>query len=126
VVADRIGEIAQVGGDRNFDALGAEGETDRVGGVVGDGEAGDVDIADGETGSGLKQFELRRIFIPRNGRRGEPRNINRNAQLAGDDLKARDVIGMLVGNQNRGQRFRLAVGGAEAFESFLTGQAGID
>ena len=60
--ADRIRQIAEIGGDRNLDAFGAEGESDGIGGVVRDGETGDVDIADGETGAGLEQFEVRRAF----------------------------------------------------------------
>ena len=47
--ADRIRQIAQIGGDRNLDAFGAERESHRIGGIVRNGEAGDVDIADGES-----------------------------------------------------------------------------
>ncbi len=64
MMADRIGKIAEIGGNRDLDAFGAEGKAHRIGGIVRDGEAGDVDIADGEAGAGLKEFELRRGVAP--------------------------------------------------------------
>jgi hypothetical protein len=36
------------------------------------------------------------------------------------------MIGMFVGDQNRGERFRIAPGGDEPFEGFLAGKASID
>ena len=69
---------------------------------------------------------MRRILIPGDGGRGHARNVNRDPQLAGDDLQARDVIGMLVSNENRGERFGIVAGGFEALESFLAGEAGVN
>jgi len=52
--ADRIGQIAKVGGDGDFDALGFERKSNRIDSVVGNGEAGDFEIANGKTGAGLE------------------------------------------------------------------------
>ena len=48
MMADGIGKIAEIGRDRNLDSFGAKGKSDGIGRVVRDGEAGNVDIADGE------------------------------------------------------------------------------
>jgi hypothetical protein len=96
---------------------------------VRDGEAGDVDIADGEARAGLKQLQVRRMvgdWIPGNGRRGEARNVDGNTQLAGDDLQTVNMIGMLMGDENCGERFGGAAGGVETLEGFLAGEAGVD
>ena len=63
---DRIRQIAQIGGDGNLDALGAERVPDRVGRVVRDGEAGHIDVADTEAGPGLEGFKDRFAIAPRN------------------------------------------------------------
>ena len=47
--SDVIGQIAEIGADGDLGAVGAECESDRVGGIVGDGERVDVDVADRET-----------------------------------------------------------------------------
>jgi hypothetical protein len=100
--ADGIGKIAEVGRNRDLDSFGAEREADRIGRIVRNGEAGDIDVADSETGAGLKQFQVRRIFIPQDGGRGEARNINGDAELAGYGLQTINMIGMFVRDQNRG------------------------
>jgi hypothetical protein len=110
--ADGVGEIAEVGGNRDLDSFGAEREADRIGCIVRNGEAGDIDIADSEARAGLKQFQVRRVFIPQDGGRSEARNIDRDAELAGYGLKTVDMIRM--------------AGGLEPLESFLAGEAGVD
>jgi hypothetical protein len=124
--ADGIGEIAEIGGNRDLDALGAEGEADRIGRIVRNGETGDIDVADREACAGLEEFEVRRVFIPQDGGRGEARNIDRDAELAGYRLKTVDMIGMLMRDQNRGEGFGIVAGGFEPLESFLAGEAGVD
>ena len=130
VMADGIRKIAEIGGNGDFDAFGAEGKSHRVSGVVRDGEAGDVDIADREAGAGLKQLKLGRpiapIFIPCDGGRGQARKVDRDAQLAGDDLQAVDVIGMLVRDEDGGEGFRIFTDGEETLEGLFTGQSGVD
>jgi hypothetical protein len=129
-MTDGIGKIAKIGGDRNLNPFGAKGKTHRIGRVVRDGETGNVDIADGETRTGLEQFEVRSpvapIFVPCDGRRGHAGDINRDAKFAGDGLQAANMIGMLVRNQNRGERFRVLTRRGEPLERFLARKAGVD
>jgi hypothetical protein len=97
---------------------------------VRNGETGDVDIADGEAGAGLEKFEVRRVLIPlvtpRNCRCGEARNIDRDAKLASDDLQAFYMVGVFVGDENRGERFGMVAGGMEPLEGLFAGEAGVD
>ncbi len=77
----------------------------RIGGVVRNGEAGHVDVADGEAGAGLESFEDRHAIAPGDGGRGQARNIDRNLNaiaLLGEHREAGDVIGMFVSHQDRG------------------------
>lgn len=126
VNADGLGHVAEVGGDGHFEALGAEGETDGVGGVVGDGEAIDVDVADGETGAGLEEFEDGLEFAPRDGGRGEAAAVDGDPEFLGDGGEAGDVVGMLVGDEDGGEGFGVDVDGGEALEGFLAAEAGVD
>ena len=91
-----------------------------------DGKAGDVDVADREAGASLKQFQLRRVFAPRHRGGGEARHIDWNAQFAGDYLQAVDMVGMLVGDENRSDRFGVVARRIEALEGLFAGEAGID
>jgi hypothetical protein len=47
-------------------------------------------------------------------------------QLARDRAQAGDVVGVLVGDQDRRERFVRASGGLEALEGFLAADAGVD
>ena len=47
-------DVAEVGGDPQAHALGAEDEPDRIGGVVGEGEGADSDVADCKGLAGLE------------------------------------------------------------------------
>ena len=101
---DEFGHVAEVGDDGELSTVGAEGECDRVSGVMRNSEGVDIDIADGECRPGLEQFELRGELAPGFGRqdggRGEARDVDGNVQLAGDGAQTGDVIGMLVGNED--------------------------
>src|SRR5258707_13649076 len=48
-----VWQVAKIRADGNFCAVGAEGESDRVGRIVRNGECVHVDIADGEGLAGL-------------------------------------------------------------------------
>src|SRR5260370_1810897 len=54
---DGRGDVAEVGGEGHAYAVGGEDEAAGVGGVVGDGEGGDVDVADGELGTGVEVLD---------------------------------------------------------------------
>ena len=51
-----IGEVAEICADGDFGAVGAEGESDRVGCVVWDSKCMDIDVADREALAGLNGF----------------------------------------------------------------------
>jgi hypothetical protein len=74
----------------------------------------------------LEEFEMGRVFVPVDRWRGEAGNIDRDAQLAGDDLQAVDVVGMLVGDENRGERIGRMAASKETLEGFFAGEAGVD
>ena len=74
----------------------------------------------------MEEFQVRRILVPRDGRGGHARDVNRDAQFAGNDLDAGNMIGMLVGNENRGEGFGGFPDGAETLESFFAGEACVD
>lgn len=118
--------VAEVGGDADFHALGADGEAHGVDGVVGDGEALDVDIADGEGGARLEGFELGGVAVPIDGLGGEVRDVNGNVQLAGDADEPCDVIGMLMRDEDGLERFRVFFDIGEAAEGLAAAEPGIN
>ena len=126
VDANGVGEVAEVGGDGDFDAFGAEGEAYGVGCIVGGGEAVDVDIADDEAGAGLEEFENGLELAPGDGGGGEAAAVDGDAELFRDGGEAGDVVGMLVRNNDGGQRFGVDVDSGQALESFFAAQTGVD
>ena len=54
---DVIGQVAEIGADGDFCAVGAKGESDGVCGVVRDGERVDINVANGETLARLNGFD---------------------------------------------------------------------
>ena len=54
-------------------------------------------------GAGLETVQLGRVLTPRNRRRGQPGDVNRNVELPGERDQAADMIGMLVRDQDRVQ-----------------------
>jgi hypothetical protein len=95
-------------------------------------EAGHVDVADGEAGAGGEQLELGIISVgplrafAENGRRGEARNVNGNIQLLGDGVQSRDVIAVLVRDQNGAEGFGSGAGGGQALKRLLARKARVD
>jgi hypothetical protein len=64
VDAQGIGDIAKIGGYGDFDAVRRERVADRIGGIMGNRETGDIEIADGEASPGLKSFKRRLRVAP--------------------------------------------------------------
>lgn len=91
-----------------------------------DGEAVDVNVADDEARAGLEELEDGLKFAPGDGGRGEAAAVNGDAEFFRDGGKAGDVIGMLVGDEDGGEGFRVDVDGGEALEGFLAGEASVD
>jgi len=59
-----IRNVAEIGGESNFDAVGRYGVADRIRSIVRNGEALDIKIADAESRAGLEVFDGRRTFSP--------------------------------------------------------------
>jgi hypothetical protein len=89
-------------------SLGADEEPDGVGGVMGDAEGLDLDIADGEGGPGGEDAEVEGfpLELQLDGLLGQPVAVDGDVQPGRQHGEALDVIGMLVGDQNPAQVFR--------------------
>ena len=124
--AHRIRQIAEIGGNGNLDAFGAKEEAHRIGRIVRNREAADVDIADSEAGAGLKHFESRRRIAPGDSRRRQPRDVHGNAKFFDDGRQPGDMIAVFVSNQDGGERFRLDTDRSQAREGLPAAQPGID
>ena len=108
------GQEAEVGGDGQAQTFGEEAEADGIGGVVRDGEGHDVDISDGERAAGGEGFEslgldavargVLVLALP--GAVGGRGHVDGQAELFGHDVHAGDVVGVLVGDEDGGERLR--------------------
>ena len=113
---NRIRQIAEIGDQPDLDALRAKAKSHRIDGVMRDGKAVDLDVADGERGPGLKTIQLGCVLAPGNGRSREAGDINRCVQVPGERNQSADVIGVLVGDQNRVHGLARLVDSGEARE----------
>ena len=132
VVLDEFGEIAEIGDDGDFGAVGPESVADGIGGIVGNGEGGNFDIADGENIAGADVFDARKFFCGRLGenffdfavrRLGE---IGRGAPFVADLRQAVGVIGMLVGDEDAVESAGLYAERFEAAAEFFAVDAGVN
>jgi len=127
-----IWQIAEIGADGNFGAVGAEGESDGVGGVVRDGEGVDVDVADGETLAGLDGFDAAETLaesIRQNALESFHRrlsDVERGFPEAEDLRQAVAVVGVLVRDEDRVEAINVALNGGEASEGFALSEAGVN
>jgi hypothetical protein len=129
---DVIGQVAEIGADGDFGAVGAEGESDRVGGVVRDGERVDVDIADRETLAGLDGLDAAETFaegVGKDALQGVQRglgDVERRFPEAEDLREAVAMVRVLVGDKYRVEAIDVAIDGSEAGESFALPEAGVN
>jgi hypothetical protein len=130
--SDVIGQIAEIGADGNLGAVGAEGESDGVGGVVGDGERVDVDVADGETLAsldGLHAAEALAEGVRQNalkGFQGGLGDVERGFPEAEDLREAVAVVGVFVGDEDRVETVDIAPDGGETGKGFAFSKAGVN
>ena len=132
VMLDEFGEVAEIGDDSDLGAVGAEGVADGIGGIVGNGEGGNFDIADGEDVAGADVFDARKFFGGGLGenffdfamrRLGE---IGRGAPFMADLRQAVGVIGVLVGDEDAVETAGLYAEGFEAAAEFFAIDAGVN
>jgi hypothetical protein len=132
VDSDVIGQIAEIGADGNLGAVGAEGESDGVGGVVGDGERVDIDVADRETLAsldGLYAAEALAEGVRQNtlkGLQGGLGDVERGFPEAEDLRETVAVVGVFVGDEDGVETVDIAPYGGEAGESFAFSKAGVN
>jgi hypothetical protein len=130
--SDVVRQVAEIGADGDFGAVGAEGESDWVGGVVRDGESVNVDVADGETLAGLDGFDAAETLaesIRQNALESFHRrlsDVERGFPEAEDLRQAVAVVGVLVGDEDRVEAIDVALDGSEASEGFALSEAGVN
>ncbi len=130
--ADVIREVAQVGADGDFGAVGAEGEGNRVCGIVRNGKGVDVNIADGEALAGLDRFDAAKASAEGirkdalKGFHGGFGDVERGFPEAEDLRKAVAVIGMFVGDEDGVETIEFATDGGEAGEGFAFAETGVN
>jgi len=129
---DVIRQVAEIGADGDFGPIGAEGESDRVGGVVWDGESVNIDVANGEALAGLDRFDTAESLAEGVGQDALQRvhsgfgDVERCFPEAKNLREAVAVIGVFVGDENRVKAINVAFDSGEAGESFALSEAGVN
>lgn len=127
--ADR--HVTKIGSEADLDPFRAEGEADRIGGIVRNSEGLNLDVADAEAATrekmlGLGELGRFAVFIPASSIPGMMRafgKVDRNIQLCCETLEASHVVGVLVRDQDGGNVFRTLAQSAQALESLSTGES---
>jgi hypothetical protein len=127
-----IRQVAQIGADGNFAAVGAKSESDRVGSVVRNGEGVHVNVADGEALAGLDGLDAAEALAEGVGKdtlegvHGGFGDVERCFPEAEDLRQAIAVIGVLVGDENGVEAIDVALDGGEAGKGFALSKAGVN
>ena len=103
-----------------------EAVADRVRRIMGDGEAIDVDITDGESLPRLKLNQPWPVIFPGNGARGQPGDVNRDTESSGEQYQSRDVVGMFMRYQHGIQPPGIFSNRGEPLKGGFPAQTGID
>ena len=130
---DELGEIAEIGDDGDFCAVGAKGVADRIGGIVRDGEGRDFDVADGEAFAGADVLDAFDFLGGGFGQNAQDfgvrsfREIRGSAPVSEKLRKAARVVRVLVGNENAVDAFGGGiVERGETAKSFFAAKTGVD
>jgi len=127
-----IRQVAQIGADGNFAAVGAKSESDGVGSVVRNGEGVHVNVADGEALAGLDGLDAAEALAEGVGKdtlegvHGGFGDVERCFPEAEDLRQAIAVIGVLVGDENGVEAIDVALDGGEAGKGFALSKAGVN
>jgi len=127
-----VWQVAKIRADGNFCAVGAEGESDRVGRIVRNGERVHVDIADGESLAGLNGFNATEALAEGVGKDALERfhgglgDVERRFPEAEDLREAVAMIGVLVGDEDCVEAIDAALDSGETGESFALSKAGVN
>ena len=129
---DEFREIAEIGDDGDFGSIGAKRVADGIGGVVGNGERGNFNVADGEFFSGADVFDAVEFF--RGGFRQKAENfgegafgeIGRGAKMAQELGASAGMVGVLVRNEDGVHAIGIFVESGETAKSFFAAKSGVD
>ena len=130
--SDMIGQVAEIGADGDFGAVGAESEANGVGSVMRNRESVNVDVADGEALAGLDGFDPAEALAKGVGQdtlegvHGGLRNVERGFPEAEDLREAVAVVGVLVGDEDGVETVDITPDGGKAGESFALSEAGVN
>jgi hypothetical protein len=127
-----VWKVAKIRADGNFCAVGAEGESDGVGGVVRNRERVNVDVADSETLAGLNGLNATEPLAEGVGKDALERfhgglgDVERRFPEAEDLREAVAMIGVLVGDEDCVEAIDVALDSGEAGEGFAFSKAGVN
>jgi hypothetical protein len=130
--SDVVWKVAKIGADGDFSAVGAEGESNRVGRVVWDCKCVDVDVADGEALASLDGFDATEALAKGVGKDALERfhgglgDVERRFPEAEDLRQAVTVVGVFVGDEDRVEAVDAAFDGGEASKGFALSEAGVN
>src|SRR5271165_2426125 len=129
---DEFRYVAKIGANSDLAAVSAEGEANRVGGVVGNGESVHVNIANRKTLSGLNRLRPLQSLpecIGKNALQrvhGRPGHVKRRFPESEDLRQAVAVVSVFVGDQNGVEAVNFPSYGSETGESFTLSKAGVN
>ena len=134
MIADANRHITKVGGKTDLDALGAEGKTDGIGGIVRDSKGRDFDVANAKAAASVEMLRLREFgwfagVISASAIPGMVRTfgqVDGNIQLLCQALESGNMVGVLVRDQDGGNFFGALAKTFQTLKSFAAGEAGID
>jgi len=129
---DEFGHVPEIGDDGHLRAVGAEGEADGVGGVVGNGEGVDVDVTDSEMLASVDGFHAAKTFgesvgkdLPERAHGGlgdKEWSFPESESLR----QAVAVIGVFVGDEDAVEMVKGSFDSGKAGESFAFAESGVN
>ena len=129
VVDNGVVDVSEIGEDADGDGVAADGEADRIGGVVRDGKSGDFEGVQAEGAARGEEAPFGggiAFILPADFVRGKARGVNRTTESAKQDGQTADVVAMFVGQQDGADGGRVEARGVEALKGFFRAETGID
>ena len=129
---DELGHVAEVGDNRELGAVGAESESDRIGGVVRNAEGVNLDVTHSEGLSGMDRFDAAEPFaksIGKNTLHGIHSwlgDVEWGFPKAEHLRQATAVVGVLVGDKDAVEEIDGLSNGGEAGERFAFAESGVN
>jgi len=129
---NEFGHVAEIRTDGDFCAIGAESETNRVGGIMRDGEGVDVDVANDKALAGLDGLHSAKAFAKCIGHDALERghggfgNVERSFPEPQDLRKAVAVVRVFVGDENGVEMVDFSLNGSKASKGFTFAKASVD